>query len=151
MSADALVYAGIAELGRLFRRKEVSPVELVKTLLARVERLDGRLHCFVTLTAERALAEAQAAEAKLHRGEAASPLLGIPVGYKDIYATRGVLTTAGSAVLADWMPIANSWVMSLPIITAPACWRRVTHVASASGTQSASTAEPAVVSTPRVA
>jgi aspartyl-tRNA(Asn)/glutamyl-tRNA(Gln) amidotransferase subunit A len=108
MNAETLAYAGIAELGRLFRRKEVSPVELVRMLLARIERLEPRLHCFVTLTAERALAEAQAAEAKLHRGEAASPLLGIPVGYKDIYATRGVLTTAGSAVLADWVPDADA-------------------------------------------
>ncbi len=108
MNAEALAYAGIAELGRLFRRKEVSPVELVRTLLARIERLEPTLHCFVTLTAERALAEAQAAEAKLQRGEAASPLLGIPVGYKDIYATRGVLTTAGSAVLADWVPDADA-------------------------------------------
>jgi aspartyl-tRNA(Asn)/glutamyl-tRNA(Gln) amidotransferase subunit A len=104
MSPDTLAHASIAELGKRFRRKEVSPVELVKTLLARIERLDPSLHCFVTLTAERALAEAQAAEAKLRRGETASPLLGIPVGYKDIYATRGVLTTAGSAVLADWVP-----------------------------------------------
>jgi aspartyl-tRNA(Asn)/glutamyl-tRNA(Gln) amidotransferase subunit A len=108
MSAEALAYAGIAELGRLFRRKEASPVELVRTLLARIERLEPRLRCFVTLTAERALAEAQAAEARLQRGETASPLLGIPVGYKDIYATRGVLTTAGSAVLADWVPDADA-------------------------------------------
>jgi aspartyl-tRNA(Asn)/glutamyl-tRNA(Gln) amidotransferase subunit A len=108
MNAETLAYAGIAELGRLFRRKEISPVELVRTLLARIERLDPTLHCFVTLTAERALAEAQAAEARLQRGETASPLLGIPVGYKDIYATRGVLTTAGSAVLADWVPDADA-------------------------------------------
>jgi aspartyl-tRNA(Asn)/glutamyl-tRNA(Gln) amidotransferase subunit A len=62
----------------------------------------------VTLTRERALAEARAAEAKFARGEAISPLLGIPVGYKDIYCTRGIRTTAGSALLADWVPDADA-------------------------------------------
>ena len=51
----------------------------------------------------------------------------------------------------NWMPNANSWVVSLPSMTMPACWSRLTHVASRSGTQSASSAEPAVVRTPRVA
>src|SRR5262249_58612137 len=93
MSADAPAHAGIAELGRLFRRKEVSPVELVRTLLARIERLEPTLHCVVTLTVERALAEAQAAEARPPRG-GASPRFGIPVGHKALHATRGVPTTA---------------------------------------------------------
>jgi aspartyl-tRNA(Asn)/glutamyl-tRNA(Gln) amidotransferase subunit A len=105
---DGIAYASIADLGRRFRRKEVSPTEVVGALLARIERLEPRLHCFVTLTAERALAEARAAEAKLMRGEAGSPLLGIPVGYKDIYDTRGILTTAGSALFADRVPDADA-------------------------------------------
>jgi aspartyl-tRNA(Asn)/glutamyl-tRNA(Gln) amidotransferase subunit A len=103
-AAAAIAYASIAELGRRFRRKEISPVEVTSALLARIERLEPTLHCFVTLTRERALTEARAAEAKFARGEAASPLLGVPVGYKDIYCTRGILTTAGSALLADWVP-----------------------------------------------
>ena len=109
MSADdTIAYASIAELGARFRRKEVSPVEVATALLARIDRLQPKLHCFVTLTRDRALAEARAAEATLQRGEAASPLLGIPIGYKDIYCTRGVLTTAGSALLADWVPDADA-------------------------------------------
>jgi aspartyl-tRNA(Asn)/glutamyl-tRNA(Gln) amidotransferase subunit A len=108
MGTTELCYATIAELGRRFRRRELSPVDLVTDLLGRIERLDKTLHAFVTLTPERAYAEAQAAEAALAGGDAASPLLGIPVGYKDLYATRGVLTTAGSAVLADWVPDADA-------------------------------------------
>ena len=105
MSADdAIAYASIAELGRRYRAKDVSPVEVVTTLLARIERLEPRLHAFVTLTKDRALAEARAAESALQRGDARSPLVGIPIGYKDIYCTRGVLTTGGSALLADWVP-----------------------------------------------
>ena len=55
------------------------------------------------VTAERALADARAAEAALKRGDA-GPLTGIPIAYKDLYATKGILTTAGSALLADWVP-----------------------------------------------
>ena len=107
MGADELCYATIREIGQKFRKKEVSPVDLTNALLKRIERLEPKLHTFVTLTAERALAEAKAAEAALRRGDAAGPLLGIPVAYKDLYATKGILTTAGSAVLADWVPEAD--------------------------------------------
>ncbi len=104
MTSDELAYATISDIGARFRRRELSPVELTRTLLARIERLDPALHAYVTVTAERALAAAGAAEAALRRGADAGPLLGIPVAYKDIYATRGIRTTAGSALLADWIP-----------------------------------------------
>ena len=105
---DAIAYASIAELGQRFRRKEISPVEVTSALLARIERLEPKLHCFVTLTRERALAEARAAETRFARGEATSPLLGVSVAYKDIYDTRGILTTAGSALFADRVPDADA-------------------------------------------
>ena len=107
MASDELFYAGIRELGERFRRRELSPVEFTTDLLRRIERLDKTLSAFVTLTADRALADARAAEAALGRGEA-GPLAGIPVAYKDLYATRGILTTAGSALLADWVPSEDS-------------------------------------------
>jgi aspartyl-tRNA(Asn)/glutamyl-tRNA(Gln) amidotransferase subunit A len=96
-------YAGIRELGRRFRRLELSPVELTQRLLERTARLEPKLHAFVTVTADRALADAKAAETALVQGDP-RPLLGIPIAYKDLYATRGIRTTAGSAVLADWVP-----------------------------------------------
>ena len=104
MASDDLAFATIAETAARYRSRALSPVEVTRALLDRIERLDPTLHAFVTVTAERALAEARAAEAALARGEAASPLLGIPLAYKDLYATRGVRTTAGSALLADWVP-----------------------------------------------
>ncbi len=103
MSADELCYAGIRELGGLFRRRELSPVDYATDLLHRIERLDKSLNAYVTVTAERALADARAAEAALRRGDA-GPLAGIPIAYKDLYATEGIRTTAGSALLADWVP-----------------------------------------------
>jgi aspartyl-tRNA(Asn)/glutamyl-tRNA(Gln) amidotransferase subunit A len=103
MAGDELAYAGIRELGRRFRARELSPVELTTALLRRIERLEPTLHAFVTITADRALADAKAAEAAIARGDG-RPLLGIPVAYKDLYATRGIRTTAGSALLEDWVP-----------------------------------------------
>ena len=101
--SDDIAYATIRTLGMRYRKRELSPVEVTRTLLDRIAQLDAGLHAFVTLTADRALAEARAAEAALHRGDA-RPLLGIPVAHKDIYCTQGIRTTGGSALLADWIP-----------------------------------------------
>ena len=101
--SEAIAYATIRELGARYRARELSPVEVTRALLARIEKLDPVLHAFVTLTAERALADARAAEDALRRGDG-RPLLGIPVAHKDIYLTRGIRTTGGSALLADWVP-----------------------------------------------
>jgi aspartyl-tRNA(Asn)/glutamyl-tRNA(Gln) amidotransferase subunit A len=112
MAAPELCYAGIAELGQRFRRRELSPVEYAQDLLQRIGRLDKTLHSFVTVTAERALADARAAEEAIGRGTA-GPLAGIPIAYKDLYATRGVPTTGGSALLADWVPGEDSTCVRL--------------------------------------
>ena len=98
-----VAYSTIRDLGARYRRRELSPVEVTRALLARIEKLDPVLHAFVTLTADRALADARAAEEALRRGDE-RPLLGVPIGHKDIYLTRGIRTTAGSALLADWVP-----------------------------------------------
>jgi aspartyl-tRNA(Asn)/glutamyl-tRNA(Gln) amidotransferase subunit A len=101
--SDDIAYATIRTLSTRYRQRELSPVEVTRTLLRRIERLDPALHAFVTLTADRALADARAAEEAL-RHKDARPLLGIPVAHKDIYCTRGIRTTGGSALLADWTP-----------------------------------------------
>lgn len=109
--SDEIAYASIRELGAKYRKREISPVEVTKTLLARIEKLDGGLHAFVTLTPERALADAKAAEEALKRGDS-RPLLGVPIGHKDIYLTRGIRTTGGSALFADWVPDEQSTVVT---------------------------------------
>jgi aspartyl-tRNA(Asn)/glutamyl-tRNA(Gln) amidotransferase subunit A len=107
--SDAIAYATIRELGTRYRKRELSPVDVTRALLARIEKLDPALHAFVTLTADRALADARAAEEALRRGDD-RPLLGIPIGHKDIYLTRGIRTTGGSALFADWVPDTDSTV-----------------------------------------
>jgi aspartyl-tRNA(Asn)/glutamyl-tRNA(Gln) amidotransferase subunit A len=103
VAAAELCDLGIGELGRRYRSRELSPVDVAAAHLARIEQLDKTLNCYVTVTAERALADARAAESTIKNG-GAGPLAGIPIAYKDLYATRGILTTAGSALLADWVP-----------------------------------------------
>ncbi len=98
-----LSYLTAAEVGKLFRSRELSPVDLTRAHLERIDALQPRLKAFVTVTADIALHEARVAEAALLRGDD-RPLLGVPVAYKDLYMTAGVRTTAGSLVHEHWTP-----------------------------------------------
>lgn len=88
----------VAELQRGLRARALSSVELVEACLARIEALDGRLNCLITVTRERALGQARAADKRLAAGDA-GPLTGIPLLHKDIFCTRGVRTSCGSRML----------------------------------------------------
>lgn len=99
-----LAFAGIAELAPRLKAGEVSPVALAEAALARIEARDGALNAFMTVTAERALAAARDAEAEIAQGRYRGPLHGVPLAVKDLYATKGVRTTGGSKLLADWLP-----------------------------------------------
>lgn len=94
----------LAEAARQIAAKQLSPVELTKACLKRVHSLDSRLHAFVHLTEERALAEAHAAEAAIMASGPRSPLHGIPIGLKDIVDTKGIPTTCQSLLLQDNIP-----------------------------------------------
>jgi aspartyl-tRNA(Asn)/glutamyl-tRNA(Gln) amidotransferase subunit A len=99
---------GIAEAAALIRGRRLSPVELVKALLARIERFDRGVSAFITLTAESALKEARAAEQDILTGRYRGPLHGIPYALKDLYDTAGVLTTANSKLYARRIPAADA-------------------------------------------
>jgi aspartyl-tRNA(Asn)/glutamyl-tRNA(Gln) amidotransferase subunit A len=100
---ERVAFASIEEVGRLYRRGAVTPVELTRLLLTRIERLDPVLHAYITVAADRALADARAAQERLARGDD-GPLVGIPFALKDSLATQGIRTTANSRVLAHWIP-----------------------------------------------
>jgi aspartyl-tRNA(Asn)/glutamyl-tRNA(Gln) amidotransferase subunit A len=107
-----IVFVSMAELARLIRAREVSPVEVVQAHLDRIASLDGTLRAYITVMSDSALAAARAAEAALTAGEAPGPLHGVPVGLKDLYCTKGIRTTAGSRILADWVPEEDATVVS---------------------------------------
>jgi Asp-tRNA(Asn)/Glu-tRNA(Gln) amidotransferase A subunit family amidase len=100
-SLDELAFASIPELASLIRGRLVSCVELATLALDRLARVDPLLHCVVTATSERALAQARALDEELARGEWRGPLHGIPWGAKDLLAVRGYPTTWGTPIFAD--------------------------------------------------
>jgi aspartyl-tRNA(Asn)/glutamyl-tRNA(Gln) amidotransferase subunit A len=94
----------LADVGALIRSKQVSPVEVTDAALARIEQLNLRLNAFWTVTAELAREQARAAETEIAKGEYRGPLHGVPVGLKDLIYTKGIRTTAGSKIFADFVP-----------------------------------------------
>src|SRR5437879_4734689 len=102
-------YLTIAEAAKLIQQRELSPVELVDSRLARIEKFDGRLHSFIRLLGDSARAEARAAESEIAAGKYRGPLHGIPLGLKDIYETAGVATTGHSKVMQDHVPKSDAF------------------------------------------
>jgi aspartyl-tRNA(Asn)/glutamyl-tRNA(Gln) amidotransferase subunit A len=103
-----LAWIGIVEAGRLYRDKKLSPVELVQALLERIGRLDGKVHAFIRLEAEGALAAARRAEADFQGGKARGPLHGIPYVLKDNIDVAGVPTTCSSRVMNGHVAAADA-------------------------------------------
>lgn len=101
---DDLCFVDAVHLRDLLRRREVSPVEVVDAVLARIARHDPDINAFVTLTDSLARAQAREAERALMQGAAVGPLHGIPVLIKDLTPTSGVRTTFGSPRFADNVP-----------------------------------------------
>ncbi len=97
-----MLNATVAELSSALAARQVSSVELARLFLERIERLNGTLNAFITVDAERTLADARRADAQRAQGDA-GPLTGIPIAHKDIYCTQGLRTTCGSRMLADFV------------------------------------------------
>ncbi len=113
-----LARASIREIGRLFRQRKLSPLELTRGMLERIARLNPKLNAYITVCEEQALKAASKAESELcvaknrksHRDR--GPLQGIPISLKDNIFTRGVRTTAGSKILCDFIPTHDAPVVS---------------------------------------
>jgi len=103
----------IAELSRLYDQRELSPVEVTRSLLDRIAAYDRKLHSFIRVTPEVALAEAQAAERELMTGSRRGPLHGIPYALKDIVETAGIPTTGHSKLCQDHVPAADAHLVTL--------------------------------------
>ena len=107
-----LCFTSAIELARMIRTKNVSAREVVQAHLAQIERVNPTVNAVVTLVADRALADAAAADADLARGKVRGPLHGLPIAHKDLVATKGIRTTQGSPFYRDFVPDADA-----PLIT----------------------------------
>ena len=118
MSDTGLAFASIEEVGKLFRNRKLSPVELTRLMLGRIEQLNPKLNAYITVTAELALAQARKAEAELFaaRGRKGrrdrGPLHGVPISLKDNIHTASIRTTAGSKILRDFIPKEDAVVVA---------------------------------------
>jgi aspartyl-tRNA(Asn)/glutamyl-tRNA(Gln) amidotransferase subunit A len=101
----------LSEASDLVRARKTSSVELTNACLARIAQLNPRLNAFITVTADRAIADARTADAEIANGRWRGPLHGIPVALKDLFDTAGVRTTAASAIFADRVPSEDAEVV----------------------------------------
>jgi aspartyl-tRNA(Asn)/glutamyl-tRNA(Gln) amidotransferase subunit A len=104
MAPSELAFQSIAALAPCLEAGDLSPVEVTEAVLSRIEQYDTQLRAYITVMADSARHAARAAEAAIQAGNYLGPLHGIPIAIKDLYATRGVRTTFGSPLFADWVP-----------------------------------------------
>ena len=107
-----VAFLTIAELNRLYDKRELSPVEVTQALLDRIAAHDPNLHSFLLVTAEVALDEARAAERELMAGTRRGPLHGVPYALKDIIETEGIRTTGHSKLRQDHVPYADADIVT---------------------------------------
>jgi len=101
----------IHDLSHAIRRREVSPAELTRDCLARIQKLNSTLNAFITVLADSALAQARRAEQEIFRGRYRGPLHGIPIGLKDIIDTADARTTAASALFKNRIPAQDAEIV----------------------------------------
>ena len=111
MNHAPIHYATVAEQAALLRSKAVSPVELTRAYLDRIDHLDSRLRAYITVLSDSALRQAEDAGREIASGRYRGPLHGIPVALKDIIHVGGVPTTAGSRVMAGFVPREDSTIV----------------------------------------
>jgi amidase len=112
LDAGDLCRVDATELAAAIRQRRILSRELVEACLARIDSRDEQLQAFVTVCGDQALAQADAADQAVARGEQLGPLHGIPVGVKDNTATAGIRTTFGSRIRADFIPETDELVVA---------------------------------------
>ena len=110
-SVEDHVRPTIQQLSRQIRDRAVSPVELTRDCLARIDDLNPKLNAFITVLADSALDQARRAEQEIHSGNYRGPIHGIPIGLKDLIDTAGTRTTAASAQFKDRIPTVDAEVV----------------------------------------
>ena len=98
-----LTFASMSEIGEAVRTKKVSAKEVTKHYAERIQRLDKQLNSFIKVN-DKAMDEAPKIDERIARGEDPGPLAGVPFGFKDMFCTKGLQTTAASKILKNFVP-----------------------------------------------
>jgi aspartyl-tRNA(Asn)/glutamyl-tRNA(Gln) amidotransferase subunit A len=112
MDKTDIPFLSAAALGELIRKEDISPVEAATAYLDRIDTVDGKLHSYITVCRDKALQAAREAEQAMARGEWRGPLHGVPYAVKDQFWTKGIRTTGGSRLLADFVPAEDATVVA---------------------------------------
>jgi aspartyl-tRNA(Asn)/glutamyl-tRNA(Gln) amidotransferase subunit A len=110
MAASDILFKSAAELAPLLQARRLSPVELVRAYLERIEAVNPKVNAFITVIGDQALEQARKAEREIAAGRYRGPLHGVPYAPKDLIATKGIRTTNGSKVTSNWVPDYESTV-----------------------------------------
>ena len=110
---DDLCFTSAVQLAAMMRAKQVSAREVMQAHIAQIERVNPQVNAIVTLVADRAMADARAADEALARGRPRGPLHGLPIAHKDLVATKGIRTTQGSPLYRDFVPDADAPIITL--------------------------------------
>ncbi|HET9158120.1 MAG TPA: amidase [Myxococcaceae bacterium] len=109
---DDVCFVPATELARLYRRRKISPLEVMRAVLARIDAVNPRVNAYVTVASEQALAGARRATQLLDRKSSTlPPLHGVPVSIKDLFATKGIRSTWGSLIYKDHVPDADDLIV----------------------------------------
>jgi len=104
MNSTDICYLSAGQLAQLIKKKEISPVDVVKTHLSRIYSLESTLNSFITLLPDQAMEAAQQAEKEIQADRYIGPLHGIPFGLKDLYYVKGIRNTSGSKIFEHFIP-----------------------------------------------
>jgi amidase len=109
---DSLHFASLLDMARLIESRQLSPVEVTRYMLDRIETVDGRLKSYATVMADGAIEAARKAEQEIAGGSYRGPLHGVPVAVKDLCFTAGARTMGGTGVFKDFVPAYDGTVVS---------------------------------------
>ena len=112
MNQQDIPFLTVAELSRLIESREVSPVEVTQAYLDRIDGLDFKFNSYLAVSRREALQAARDAEDAIARGEYRGPMHGIPVAVKDQFWTKGIRTTGGTRILADFIPDEDATIIT---------------------------------------
>jgi len=101
----------IKKTSDLLQKREIKALELTQAFLERAKKLNGKLNAFITICEEEALKQAKKVDELIANNQKLGPLAGIPIAFKDLFSTEGIRTTAGSKILANYVPVYNATVV----------------------------------------